>query len=307
MENAMNFREQAENYMLEIANRKSDPVRSTTLHVYRSLLDARILPAIGSVEMAGVNNKTAKKLVGRLAEAKLSPATISLAVSLLKQIVASAADDEGSQLYPVVWNPRFIDAPTVDPAAQKTPITPSGTLTETISRTNGEVQALVALLGGTGLRIGEALALMVGTDDGQNNFWDLSAGTLTIRSTMVNGVIQPNPKTKAGNRVVDLDPHLHAFLRTQLGYDCTQNGVSRVFRMGERTLRRRLTALGIKGFHSMRRYRITYLQGTTIPPTLVKFWAGHAAGDITEHYTKFGSQIQERKVWSEKAGLGFTL
>lgn len=303
----MNFRQQAETYMLEIANRKSDPVRPTTLHVYRSLLDARILPAIGSVEMAVVNNKTAKKLVSRLTEAKLSPRTINLAVSLMKQVVASATDDEGTYLYPVKWNPKFIDAPSNDSTPLKTPITPSGTLTEAISRTNGEVSALVALLGGTGLRIGEALALHVGQDDGQSNFWDLAGGTLTIRSTMVNGVIQPNPKTKAGNRVVDLDPHLHSFLRTQLGYNCTQIGVSRVFRQSESTLRRRLAALGIKGFHSMRRFRITYLQGTTIPPTLVKFWAGHAAGDITEHYTKFGSQIQERKVWSEKAGLGFQL
>jgi integrase len=295
MENAMNFREQAETYMLEIASRKADPVRPTTLHVYRSLLDARILPAIGSVEMAVVNNKTAKKLVSRLTEAQLSPATVTLAVSLMKQIVASATDDEGTYLYPVKWNPKFIDAPRVDTATQKTPITPSGTLTEAISRTSGEVRALVALLGGTGLRIGEALALTF--ED-----WDAENRTLNVRTTMSNGVVQPNPKTKAGNRVVDLDPALNAFLCSQFA-----NREGRIFTSGERTLRRRLAALGIEGFHSLRRFRITHLQGSNVPSTMIKFWAGHAAGDVTERYTKVGSQIQERKVWSEKAGLGFTL
>jgi hypothetical protein len=295
MENAMNFREQAETYMLEIASRKSGPVRPTTLHVYRSLLDARILPAIGSVEMADVGNRTAKELVGRLTEAHLSPATITLAVSLVKQIVASATDENGNQIHPRTWNHRFIDAPQVDTAAQKTPITPSGTLSGAISRTNGEVKAIVALLAGTGLRVGEALALTY-------QDWDREAGTLRIHSTMVNGDIQPDTKTKAGNRLVDLEPALNAFLKTQ--FDAVEG---QIFRTSERTLRRRLAALGIHGFHSMRRFRITHLQGENVPTTMIKFWAGHAAGDVTERYTKVGSQIQERKVWSEKAGLGFTL
>ena len=118
----MNFEQQAKAFISEISSRKSDPVRSNTLHVYRSLLHARILPAIGGVKMENVNNKTAKMLVGRLTEAHLSPATISLAVSLVKQVVKSAVDEEGNQLHPRTWNTRFIDAPRVDPASQKAPI-----------------------------------------------------------------------------------------------------------------------------------------------------------------------------------------
>ena len=298
----MNFRQQAEQFMSEIASRKSDPVRSNTLHVYRSLLDARILPAIGGVEMADVNNKTAKMLVGRLTEARLSPATISLAVSLVKQIVKSVVDEEGNYLYPRTWNTRFIDAPKVDPGSQKAPITPQQTLQEAISRTKGEVRALVALLGGTGLRIGEALALRVGPDDGVNSFWDPQMATLTIRTTMVDGQIQPNTKTKAGTRVVDLDPDLNFFLISMWNHaNC------RLFHSSESALRRQLTALGIPGFHSLRRFRITHLQGNNVPGTLIKFWAGHAASDVTERYTKIGSQIEERRNWSKKAGLGFTI
>jgi len=139
-------------------------------------------------------------------------------------------------------------------------------------------------------------------DNGIDNLWDPHVGTLLIRSTMVNGRIQPNPKTKAGSRVVDLDPALNHFLRTTL---VDTDGP--VFHVSESNFRRQLTALGIPGFHSLRRFRITHLQGHNVPSTLVKFWAGHAAGDVTERYTKVGSQIQERKDWSERAGLGFQL
>jgi len=299
----MNFRQQAEQFMSEIANSKSDPVKASTLRKYRSLLNARILPVIGEVEMPDVNNKTAKLLAGRLAEAQLSPRHINSAVSLVKQIVKSAVDDEGNQLYPRTWNTRFIDAPRPDSTPLKAPVTPVQTLTEAISRTKGEVQALIALLGGTGLRIGEALALMVGPDDGLNSFWLPEAGTLVIRTTIDDkGNTQYSTKTKAGTRIVDLDPHLASFLRTQLG-----NIQGRMFKTKYRTFLRRLAAQSIPGTHSIRRGRITHLQGNSVPTALVKFWAGHAAGDVTERYTKFGSDVETRKVWSEKAGLGFQL
>lgn len=299
----MNFQQQAEAFMSEITSRKSDPVRQNTLHVYRSLLDARILPAIGRVEMADVNNKTAKMLVGRLTEAHLSPATIRLAVSLVKQVVKSAVDEEGNPLYPRTWNTRFIDAPKVDPASQSAPIALAGTLQSAVGASSGEVKALIALLGATGLRIGEALALKIGADNGVDSFWHPETATLTIRTTTVNGQIQPNPKTKAGIRIVDLHPQLNVFLRSQFAN--REPGI--LFLTSERTLRRRLAAQGIPGFHSLRRFRVTHLQGENVPLTLIKFWAGHAAGDISERYTKFGSMIQERKDWSEKAGLGFNL
>lgn len=296
----MNFAEQAEAFMADVATR----TRPNTVHVYRSLLDARILPTIGKEDLANVGNKTARLLVGRLAEAHLSPATINLAVTLMKQIVNSAVNEEGEPLYPRTWNSAFIKAPKVDPDAQKTPICASGTLQEAITATKGEISALTALLGGTGLRIGEALALST-LDNGIDNLWNPEAGTLLIRATRVHGVVQPAPKTRAGKRTIDLDPALNVFLRTQLGYDCTQKGY--IFPKSELTYRRRLEEHGIHGFHSLRRFRITHLQGQSVPTSLVKFWAGHAAGDITERYTKVGSQIEERKNWSERAGLGFNL
>ena len=114
----MTFAQQAEAYLADIAG----VARPNTLHVYRSILDNRINPAIGGLDLAEVDNKTAKSLVSRLAEAHLSPATINLAVTLMKQVVKSAVDGRGNCLYPVVWNADYIKAPSIDPNSQKAPI-----------------------------------------------------------------------------------------------------------------------------------------------------------------------------------------
>jgi integrase len=298
----MDFRTQADLFLTEIANRQSGPARANTLKAYRSLLSSRILPLIGGLDMKDVGNKTAKVLVASLVSADLSAATITLAVSLVKQIVKSAVDDEGNQLYPRTWNTRFIDAPKVDKSTQKTPVAHPAALQSAVQPSNGEVGVLVALLAGTGLRVGEALSLMVGEDDGVNSFWDAANKTLNLRTTLVDGQVQNATKTKAGTRVVDLDTRLNDVLRLQFA-----NAEGRLFRTSERTLRRQIEALGIHGFHSMRRFRITHLQAENVPQMLTKFWAGHAAEGQTEQYTKMGSKIQERKDWSERAGLGFSL
>jgi hypothetical protein len=129
MENAMNFKTQAESFMLS----KADTLRPNTLHVYRSLLDARILPAIGEVEMKSVDSATVKTLVGRLAEAHLSPATIRLAVSLVKKVVSSAWDSRGNRLHRVDWNTEFIAAPRVEPTSQKTPTVSGEFITQVLA------------------------------------------------------------------------------------------------------------------------------------------------------------------------------
>jgi len=288
----MTFAEQAEAYLADIAS----VARPNTLHVYRSILDNRILPAIGRLDLAEVDNKTAKQLVGRLTEAHLSPATIGLAVTLMKQVVKSAVDGRGNPLHPVQWNSDYIKAPSISSDSQKAPITPLGTLQAALGTTSGDIRVLIALLASTGLRINEALAV------GCGNVWDPEAGTITVSGTLVDGTFQPNPKTKAGKRVVDLTPEVNNLLRSTF-----QNRECRLFSATERTYRRAFAVLGIHGFHSLRRFRITHLQLSNVPESLVKFWAGHAAKGTTERYTKVGNEISSRKDWSEKAGTGFSL
>jgi integrase len=296
--NKVNFNDQSEIYLKKIATRRRNPARANTLHVYRSLLNVRILPTLGREDLANVDNDTVKSLVDRLAEAHLSPSTINLAVTLVKQIVKSAVDEKGHPLQPRSWDMDFMEVPVVDSSLQKAPIVPVKALQDAVDKTSGEVKVLIALLAGTGLRVGEALAL--GHSGG--NLWDSVAGTLTIRATMVDNQVQTSTKTKAGTRTVDLPSSLNDLMKHELG---TPQGP--LFTTAERTLHRRLATYSIKGFHSLRRFRITHLQGISTPIALIKFWVGHAASDVTEGYTKFGSMMEERKAWSEKAGLGFTL
>jgi integrase len=289
------FREQAEKFLSDTAS----DARANTLASYRSILTARVIPVLGEEDLANIDSATAKLLKDRLVKAGLSPATINLAVGLMKKVVGSATDSRGNRLYAPKWNNDFIRLPRVNPRLQKAPVTPSGTLQEAITATNGEVKALVALLAGTGLRIGEALA--IGMPGG--NVWDPAAGTITVQATLVRRhILQPNPKTEAGNRVVDLHPELNALLRSQFA-----NRESRMFTASIDFYARRLKSLGIQGFHSMRRFRITHQKLSNVPDTIIKFSAGHAASDITERYTKVGSQVDARRQWANDAGLGFTL
>ncbi len=144
----MKFSEQAATYLTAIANRKRRPARANTLAAYRSLLDNRILPVVGRMDLSEVDNAAVKLLAGRLAEARLSPATISLAVAIVKQVVKSARGANGVPLYLRTWDPEFIDAPEVHQDTQKAPITPSQAISQAISEASGEVKALIGLLAG---------------------------------------------------------------------------------------------------------------------------------------------------------------
>jgi len=288
------FREQAEKFLSDAAS----DVRSNTLASYRSTLNARILPFLGEEDLAKIDSATAKSLKDRLIEGGLSPATVNLAVGLMKKVVASATDARGNRLYTPKWNNDFIRLPEVNPRLQKAPIATAKAISNAVASTSGEVKALIALLAGTGLRIGEAFA--IGVPGG--NVWDPEAGTITITSTWAQGQVQPHPKTEAGNRVVDLHPDLNALLRSLFA-----NRESRMFTASIRTYERILLKLGIPGFHSMRRFRITHQQMQNVPSMIVKYGVGHAAGDITERYTKVGSEIEARRRWTTEAGLGFQL
>lgn len=288
------FREQAEKFLSDTANE----ARSNTLASYRSILNARVVPFLGEEYLANIDSATAKSLKDRLIEGGLSPATINLAVGLMKKVVGSATDSRGNRLYAPKWNNDFIRLPEVNPRLQKAPVATAKALSSAVQTTSGEIKGLIALLAGTGLRIGEALA--IGMPEG--NIWGPEAGTITIQATLVQGRVQSQPKTEAGNRVVDLHPDLNVLLRSLF-----QNAEQPMFTSSIKTYERQLSKLGVPGFHSMRRFRITHQQMQNVPPTIIKYAAGHSAADITERYTKVGSEIAARREWTEKAGLGFQL
>jgi integrase len=79
-----------------------------------------------------------------------------------------------------------------------------------LARAKGRYKVLFALLPGTGLRIGEALALKLG----QHLFGDFS--TILVRQSVWRGSVQ-TPKTDNAVREIGLPTSLAAFLMAHIG------------------------------------------------------------------------------------------
>jgi integrase len=302
----MKLSEQSERFIRQITNRKRAPARLATLKTFQNRLNSVILPRLGEMDLSVIENGVVRSFIADISK-ELAPTTVTATLSLLKAVIASAVDENGNRTYNRTWNADFIDAPLISKANLNAPIIPSRTLLEALGKAQGVDKPLYAILAGTGLRIGECLALGTGQGTGLN-LWDPNKATLSIRSTVLQtGEIQPMPKTEAGIREVDLHPELNLFMRrSQLngGLLFQNNGKPLVYS----TVLRRMHKLGIEeAFHAFRRFRVTHLEANNVPHTLIQFWTGHAAGDITDRYTRIGSDIQTRKEWCLKAGLGFEL
>ena len=98
-----------------------------------------------------------------MSAAGLSPQTIVTHSKVVKMVVASAVNAEGEEVYPRKWNHNFVGMPIVDPTKQHRPTVTQAELQGILAAIKPRYTVLVALLAGTGLRIGEALGLK--TDD----------------------------------------------------------------------------------------------------------------------------------------------
>ena len=305
----MNFKAQSEQFISQIQTRKRNPAKAATVAAYQSYLTGHILPFMGEKDLSQVENGLLKAFVSQLTAKGLSTSSINGIIAVVKSIVSSAVDENGNELYPRKWNNDFIDLPVVNQKSQKAPVATPETVQQALGRAIGQDKALYALLAGSGLRIGEALSLMVGDDDGRNSFWVPETGTLIIRTTATKtGTIQSSPKTEAGIRQVDLHPQLNEYLKVVL-----KPTIGLVFKSENGGLVRLMTAYehlnnaGVPGFHSFRRFRVTQLRKQGIPEGLVQFWTGHAGKSITDRYDKIGEDVSTRKQLAVKAGLGFQL
>ena len=171
---------------------------------------------------------------------------------------------------------------------------------------------IIALLAASGIRIGELVALRCG-DDGEHSGWDQENGLLAIRSSLWNGKEQ-KPKTLSSIRLVDLSQPVNAMLATYVQAAgkklrdflfSTSKGTA----LRPESLRKlALDPLGIPGFHSLRRWRVSYLKSIGTPESLLKSWIGHSSGsDITARYDFSGDDKEWRKSWSNRVGIGFEL
>ena len=135
---------------------------------------------------------------------------------MLKEVVASTINGEGKQMFPRQWNHEYIDLPVVDPKKQHRPTLNSKQVTDVIAGSEGRYQALYALLAGTGLRIGEALATKLDPYSEDHTTLSSDCRTIHVHKSVWNGREQ-KPKTENAIRSVDIPETLAVFLKTFAG------------------------------------------------------------------------------------------
>ncbi|MFZ3277613.1 MAG: site-specific integrase [Candidatus Sulfotelmatobacter sp.] len=299
---AMTFRVQAGRWLASLSTRRRKPLKPATIANWRHSLNKWVLPTLGERLLADTSNGAMRELVEKMAAAGLSPKSIVNHSLVVKLVLASAVSADGDQLYPRKWNHDFIGLPIVKKEEQHRPSLTQTELGEILSSVKERYAVFFALLAGTGLRVGEGLALKPG---------DLSPDcrVLYVRRSIWAGKEQ-TPKTPNAIREVDIPEPLAALLRSYVenktGYlFATATGGLLV----QRNVLHVLHTTGKKvGFHAFRRFRTETLRRALVPGDLERLWLGHAQRTVTDLYAG-GLQLDKawRREWCDRAGLGFEL
>jgi integrase len=149
--------------MESLSTRRRRPLKPATASGWQHCLDRWILPNLGDKLLSEVRNSASRQFVAILSAADLAPKTIVNVVTVVKFVVASAVDEEGDQIHPRIWNHEFIQLPLIIKEKQNRPTINEAEISAMLTTMKGRDAVLVALVAGTGLRIGEALAIR--TDD----------------------------------------------------------------------------------------------------------------------------------------------
>jgi integrase len=302
----MTIQQAATAWLEHLQSRKRRPIRPSSAAVFRSYLATHIIPAIGDQEIADFDNRAMREFVEILAAKHLSAKSICEITSAVKSIIASLTDPEtGEQIYTRKWNAEFIDQPEV--CDQRQPTVEAKELETAIQKSGDSFGVLLAVLASSGLRIGEATALHIEAS-AEHSHWNRVDSSLVIRTSVWRGREQNDVKTLAGRRVVEIATPINDLLERFVG--SRTDGY--LFGNGKpphySALHEKLEeVLPSKGFHSARRFRATVLRAARCPEDITRYWLGHSAGSITDHYSKLGLDAGARREWCDIVGLGFSL
>ncbi len=108
----LTFSSQSQKWLADLAARRRNPVAPTTIRTFSASI-RKLTPMIGDAKLADIGNGFLKALVTKLCEQNLSAKTIAELVSTIKQVMRSAVDADGNQLFPRAWNSSFIDLPAL--------------------------------------------------------------------------------------------------------------------------------------------------------------------------------------------------
>ncbi len=200
--------------------------------------------------------------------------------------------------------------PVVDKSKQNTPHFTSEVTAGILKSSKGYKQMFCALLGGTGLRAGEAIGLEI------DKHISKDFRTLYIRQKVRRTKLELFLKTDAGRRDVDLCPKLATLLKAYVGD--RSSGFLFQNRKGSFLSQTNLLRRGLHpaleklkqpkaGFHAFRRYRLTWLRKNRVHADLERFWMGHENETVGDGYSKMKEDVAFRLEQAAKVGLGFAL
>ena len=306
------FREQSEIWLHQMQNRKRRPIRQSYAVTIQGALDKWILPVLGNLPLANVDNLSVKPLIEKMSAAGLSARTVNKYIEHVKQIVESLLNPNGEPIHNRKWNADIMDLPIVEPAEQKRPSIKAKTVSELIKASTGQEQALYVLLAATGMRVSEALAV-------EGRHFKNQGRTINVEQQIQKDAPQVVKylKTAAAKREVDLHPDIAEYLQcfaagnTGLLFH-TANGTPHLYgNLEDRWLTPRLAQMGVDekgmGWHAFKRFRKTWLRGQRCLEDINNFWMAHKPQTMSELYSHLHEELDMRLAEAERVGFGFEL
>ena len=169
-----------------------------------------ILPAIGDLPLANIDNMTIKPLVDKMKKSKsFSARSINKYVEYVRQVVTSLKDGEtGEPIHRRKSDSTVMDLPLVIQREQRRPSLKAAAVNRLVKESVGEEQALYVLEAVTGMRISEALAL-------EARHFISDGRTIEVRQQVDrdNPHIVLHVRTNASYRDVDLSTSVAEYLR----------------------------------------------------------------------------------------------
>jgi integrase len=264
-------------------------LRPKTIDLYRYLLDRRIMPELGPLQLRAI---TPARIRAWHAEMPAAASTKAKAYRLLRTILGTAVDDE---LVPK--NPCIIKGAGTEHHAER-PVASVDQIADLVDVVDDRYKAMILVAAWCGLRYGELAGLT-------RQDIDTQAGTIKVRQQLQelsNGTLQfGRPKTDAGIRTVAMPPHIIPAVADHLAWYPTPGPDALVFTAhGNAPLRKSnfnrrvwqpaLSAAGLTGlrFHDLRHTGNTLAASTGASTKELMSRMGHAsprAALIYQHAT----------------------
>ena len=167
-----------------------------------------LFPAIGDLPLALVDNLAVKPLVKKMCAGGLKARTTNKYVEYIKQVVKSLKSRNGEPVHKRTWDAETMDLPVVKYREQRRPALKAKAVSQLIADSEGQERVLYVLLGATGMRISEALAI-------ETHHFVNDARTVKVEQQVEKDAprIVKYLKTDTAHREIDLHPDVAEFLQ----------------------------------------------------------------------------------------------